>query len=156
MPDTETQRTTIAEEEQEMETDGRAAEEAAAAAAKEGGDGQGSPEQKPFARGLYGKINISVKTLDRIIAVLIILLVAAIVIAVSDRGFTVEFDTLGGTSVESQTLMYGDSVEEPEDPTREGYVFTGWYQDKNCTYEWDMETNTVSESMTLYAGWAEE
>ena len=156
MPDTETQQTTIAEEGQETEADGRAAEEEASADLQKEGSGQGSPEQKPFARGLYGKINISVKTLDRIIAVLIILLVGAIVIAVSDRGFTVEFDTLGGTSIESQTLMYGDYIEEPEDPTREGYEFTGWYQDKSCTYEWDMETNTVSESMTLYAGWTEE
>lgn len=114
-----------------------------------------SPEKKPVARGLYGKINISVKTLDKIIVVLVALLIAALILAMSDRGFTITFDTLGGTSIESQTLMYGDRIELDEEPTREGYVFAGWYTDKNCTYEWDMETDTVYESMTLYAAWTE-
>jgi len=49
--------------------------------------------------------------------------------------------------------MYADYVIEPEDPTREGYIFTGWYSDENCIYLWDMENGQISQSMTLYAGW---
>lgn len=40
--------------------------------------------------------------------------------------------------------------------TRLGYVFTGWYTDKNCDEStlWDFENTVISkEKLTLYAGW---
>ncbi len=104
-------------------------------------------------RGLYSRVNISVKTLNLLIVVLCALLVAVIAFGVAHRGFQVEFDTLGGTGVESQTRMYGELLDPPEEPSREGYTFTGWYQDQDGTYPWDLGTDTVTGSMTLYAGW---
>ena len=105
-------------------------------------------------RGLYKHVKISVKTLDMIIIGGIILMVVLIAYGVANNGYTVTFDSRGGTDVPSQTdVMYGDLVAEPEPPTREGYVFTGWYTDENCNYLWDMETSQVGQSMTLYAGW---
>ena len=41
----------------------------------------------------------------------------------------------------------------PAPPERVGYVFDGWYTDRDCTNEWDMDSDTVTQSMTLYAGW---
>ncbi len=110
--------------------------------------------QRPF-RGLYRNVKISVKTLDRIIIGGIVLLVVLILYGVANNGYTVTFDSRGGTDVPSQELMYGDLVAEPEPPTREGYVFAGWYSDENYRYPWDMETYQVSQSMTLYAAWEE-
>mgnify|MGYP002518160090 CR=1 FL=1 len=52
-----------------------------------------------------------------------------------------------------ENLEYGDYVTEPEPPTREGYVFCGWYSDENCIYIWDFETMTVPHSLMLYAKW---
>ena len=49
--------------------------------------------------------------------------------------------------------MYGELLEEPETPSREGYVFTGWYTDSGCSDMWDMESGTIQSDMTLYAGW---
>ena len=99
-------------------------------------------------------MKISVRTLDMIIIGGIILMVVLIAYGVANNGYTVTFDSRGGTDVPSQTdVMYGDLVAEPEPPTREGYVFTGWYTDENCNYLWDMETSQVGQSMTLYAGW---
>lgn len=116
-----------------------------------------NPDQKapPPMRGLYRNVKISVKTLDKIIIGGIILLVVLILYGVANNGYTVTFDSRGGTDVPSQELMYGDLVEEPDPPTREGYTFAGWYSDENCRYQWDMDTNQVSQSMTLYAAWEE-
>ena len=116
-----------------------------------------NPDQKspPPMRGLYRNVKISVKTLDKIIIGGIIVLVVLILYGVANNGYTVTFDSRGGTDVPSQELMYGDLVEEPDPPTREGYTFAGWYSDENCRYQWDMDTNQVSQSMTLYAAWEE-
>ena len=104
-------------------------------------------------RGLYSKVKISVKTLDKIIIAGIAAIVILVLYGVAHNGYTVTFDSRGGTDVPSQDAMYADYVVEPEPPTREGYVFTGWYADENCLYLWDMEENQVAQSMTLYAGW---
>lgn len=104
-------------------------------------------------RGLYAKVNISVKSLNVIILLLAAAIVICMVIGVSNAGFTVRFDSLGGTMVESQKRMYGELIELPEPPTREGYVFDGWYLDQNATRPWNVESDTVTESLTLYAGW---
>ena len=116
-----------------------------------------NPDQKapPPMRGLYRNVKISVKTLDKIIIGGIIVLVVLILYGVANNGYTVTFDSRGGTDVPSQELMYGDLVEEPDPPTREGYTFAGWYSDENFRYQWDMDTNQVSQSMTLYAAWEE-
>ncbi len=108
--------------------------------------------QKSF-RGLYRHVKISVKTLDKIIIGGIAAIVVLILFGVANSGYTVTFDSKGGTDVPSQEAMYADYVQEPEPPTREGYVFTGWYSDENCVYLWDMENGQIAQSMTLYAGW---
>ena len=113
------------------------------------------PRKEPESnfRGLYRHVKISVKTLDKIIIVGIAAIVLLVLYGVAHNGYTVTFDSKGGTDVPPQDAMYADYVIEPEDPTREGYVFTGWYSDENCIYLWDMENGQISQSMTLYAGW---
>ena len=105
-------------------------------------------------RGLYKHVKISVRTLDKVIIGGIILLIVLIIYGIANNGYTVTFDSKGGTDVAAVTdLMYSDLIPEPEPPTREGYTFTGWYSDANCVYEWNFGTMQVSQSMTLYAGW---
>ncbi|MDE7030218.1 MAG: InlB B-repeat-containing protein [Lachnospiraceae bacterium] len=114
---------------------------------------QNAPAPQRQLRGLYSKVNISVRSLNIIILVLAAALVVCMAVGVSNGGFTVSFDTLGGTAVESQKHMYGELLDVPEPPTREGYVFDGWYLDQNTTRPWDLEKDTITESLTLYAGW---
>lgn len=109
--------------------------------------------ETPPLRGLYSKVNISVRTLNIIIIVLVALLIACMAFAIRKGGFRVTFETQGGTPVEMQTRMYGELVEAPETPTREGFAFDGWYLDPDATMRWDLEEDTVTESITLYAGW---
>ncbi len=113
-------------------------------------------QNTPPMRGLYSKVKISVKTLNIIIVVLVALLIACMAFAVANGGFRVTFDTQGGTTVEMQKKMYGELIEISEPPTREGFVFDGWYLDPGATIPWNLEEDMVTESMTLYAGWKEE
>lgn len=108
-------------------------------------------ERKP--EGLYRNVKISVKTADRLILIGIVLLIACVVFAISHAGFTVTFDTNGGSQIENQKVMYGQLVKVEDDPVKEGYVFTGWYSDRGCTKAFDISKDTVHESITLYSGW---
>ena len=110
-------------------------------------------EQIPKFRGLYRYVKISVKQLDMIIAACILVIVAVVIIELMDPGFTVSFNSMGGTDVAPQERLYGELLEEPEDPTGEGYTFIGWHRDSACYVLWDMETDTVETDTTLYAGW---
>ena len=110
-------------------------------------------DEQPKLRGLYRNVNISVRTLNLIIVacVAVILFVAAM--AIRNPGLTVTFDSRGGTDVPACSQMYGDLLEVPEPPSREGYCFTGWYTDTACMELWDTENRTIETDMTLYAGW---
>ncbi|MCM1296739.1 MAG: InlB B-repeat-containing protein [Muribaculaceae bacterium] len=44
-----------------------------------------------------------------------------------------------------------EPVELPEDPVKEGYTFTGWFFDENCTEAYD--GRPIYEDTVLYAGW---
>ena len=110
-------------------------------------------EQTPPFRGLYRHVKISVRALDWIIGICIAVILVVFALEMRDPGFTVTFDSKGGTDVPAQNQMYGQLLEQPEAPTREGYTFTGWYKDSICYIPWDMEKDTVESDMTLYAGW---
>ena len=110
-------------------------------------------EELPKFRGLYRHVKISVKTLDRIIVACIAVIVILVALEMRNPGFTITFDSKGGTDVPSHNQMYGELLEVPESPTREGYTFTGWYTDHACFEEWDVETDKIETDMTLYAGW---
>ena len=110
-------------------------------------------EQIPKFRGLYRNVNISVKALDHIIVACIAVILVVVALELRNPGFTITFDSRGGTDVEAVNQMYGELLEEPESPSREGYLFTGWYTDSGCYDLWDVENDTIQSDMTLYAGW---
>lgn len=41
------------------------------------------------------------------------------------------------------------SLIKPQDPTREGYVFKGWYTEPECINEWDFENDEVTSKSSL-------
>ena len=103
--------------------------------------------------GLYKNVKVSVKTVNIVIIIGIIALFAAMAFLVKHNGFTVSFNTNGGSAVASQKVLYGETVSADETPVKEGYTFSGWYRDPYCTVKWDTENDTVTDSLTLYAGW---
>ena len=68
--------------------------------------------------------------------------------------FTVTFEANGGSLVDSQLVKDGDAIAKPTDPTKNGYVFKGWYADKALTKAWDFDTKITADT-TLYADWKE-
>ncbi|MBQ4416575.1 MAG: InlB B-repeat-containing protein, partial [Butyrivibrio sp.] len=70
--------------------------------------------------------------------------------------FTVTFDANGhGTAPDAVTVTEGSTSPKPDDLTAEGFMFDGWFRDANATVEWNFDTDTVNENITLYAGWTE-
>ncbi|MBQ9920796.1 MAG: S-layer homology domain-containing protein [Clostridia bacterium] len=69
--------------------------------------------------------------------------------------YTVNFETNGGTVISSESIKSGSSLEEPTAPTKEGYIFAGWFTDKELTDAYDFETN-VTSGFTLYAKWEKQ
>ena len=65
---------------------------------------------------------------------------------------TVTFsDPEGKTTTPAQTVNDGATATAPQDPTRDGYTFDGWYLDGE---KYDFST-PVTEDITLVAKWAE-
>lgn len=50
---------------------------------------------------------------------------------------------------------YGTVMTEPEEPTRDGLEFTGWYTDKRCKKPFTFGS-PITEDLKLYAGWGEK
>ena len=70
-----------------------------------------------------------------------------------DNRRTVSFDTVGGSEIESQIVEYGGkATRPPENPTKEGYIFYGWYLYLDSDYEYDFEKE-VWDDITIYAVW---
>lgn len=66
--------------------------------------------------------------------------------------FTATFDTKGGNNVGNRSFREGTQVKRPNDPYKEGYKFTGWFSDQDCTISFDFNT-LIYNDITLYAGW---
>ena len=68
--------------------------------------------------------------------------------------YTVTFDSLEGSPVDVETADYETAVTKPEDPTKTGYTFGGWYTDEACTKAYDFATPVTGDRI-LYAKWNE-
>lgn len=64
--------------------------------------------------------------------------------------YTVRFSPTNGSTVYSKSVNEGSVVTEPVPPTRDGYVFDGWYLDDKL---WDFDKDRVTKSITLTAKW---
>lgn len=108
-----------------------------------------------------GSGNRSNGPLIAIIAVLLAALIGGIVFFIlpgmenkEPDTFRVSYETSGGTSIAAIQVEDGDTVTTPQDPSRDGYVFKGWYLDssysQSATFPYEVTEDTV-----LYAKWEE-
>ena len=72
-------------------------------------------------------------------------------VAIPAKLCTVTFDSKGGTFVETQKVPFNGYAEKPDDPTKQGFTFAGWYLDDS---EYDFDT-PVTGDITLIAKWEE-
>ncbi len=65
--------------------------------------------------------------------------------------YTITFDTAGGSSIDSIVVKENDMITKPDNPTKEGYTFLGWYiADEEFNFE-----DLVKSDLTLVAKWEE-
>lgn len=69
--------------------------------------------------------------------------------------YKVTFNTDGGTEIKAQYVKRNKTAEKPEDPTKDGYTFGGWYSDKELTESYNFET-AVTKAITIYAKWTSD
>ena len=73
------------------------------------------------------------------------------------NSLTINFESNGGTSCSSIEYTQDRTLTMPNNPTREDYLFGGWYED-NGTFEKEfnlanINTYLENDSLTLYAKW---
>lgn len=68
---------------------------------------------------------------------------------VSTTKYTVTFDTKGGSFITSQIVSKGATATKPNDPTRSGYEFVGWFLD-GVEYDFSLP---VEANITITASW---
>ncbi len=66
------------------------------------------------------------------------------------NGYTITFDSNGGTAVAAITQDYGSSITAPANPTRTGYTFTGWSPGLPSTMPSSDTTQTAQWSINSY------
>ncbi len=66
--------------------------------------------------------------------------------------YTITFNSNGGSAVSSITQNYATTVTKPDDPTKTGYTFAGWYSNEGLTNAYTFSTMPASNT-TLYAKW---
>ena len=70
--------------------------------------------------------------------------------------YRVIFDSMGGSPEPFiQSVDINRTAYEPENPEKQGFLFAGWYTDKNYTTKYDFGS-AVTSDITLYAKWEED
>ena len=76
---------------------------------------------------------------------------ASCVVTVTGDTYTVTFDSVGGEEVSVQVITKGTEANKPEEPTKEGFTFIGWYlEGSDIPYDFD---TMVTSDIVLYAKW---
>lgn len=68
------------------------------------------------------------------------------------KKYTVSFNTNGGTLIKDQTILANDVIVSPGAPTREGFVFVGWYYHGE---KFDLNTR-INQNYVLVAKWIKD
>lgn len=84
--------------------------------------------------------------------IVIILIVWAIVAHARRKRYKVKYNALGGRFSNGQKVKYSKNYGYPNNPTRKGYQFMGWYTNKKCTRKFNA-SGKYGKCVTVYAKW---
>lgn len=71
-------------------------------------------------------------------------------------GYILSYETSEGSQIDSQSYLLGEKISLPENPTKDGYIFAGWYLDEEYTSpltSHHLNAFIFNSDMTLYAKW---
>ena len=66
---------------------------------------------------------------------------------------TVTFNSNGGTEIAPKEVVSGLKIKAPSTPTKDKYLFIGWYEDDTFSVPFDFNNSPITSDMTLYAKW---
>jgi len=66
--------------------------------------------------------------------------------------YIITFNSNGGTLIKEQIVNEGTQITIPSTPTKDGFVFSGWYSNILLTTDWDFSTS-FEVNVMLYAKW---
>ncbi len=69
--------------------------------------------------------------------------------------YRVSFETNGGENAPSDIIdiQSGSTIDEPQEPTKENFIFVGWFKEEALSTMWDFAVDVVASNTTLYAKW---
>ena len=80
---------------------------------------------------------------------ILIVLLLLVLTGCGDKTYTITFDTLGGSVIKSVILKEGDTIDDIDKPTKDGYLFVNWLKDGL-----EFKTDTpITEDTNLTASW---
>ncbi|MBR5317118.1 MAG: Ig-like domain-containing protein, partial [Lachnospiraceae bacterium] len=75
---------------------------------------------------------------------------------VKESVYCIGFDTMGGSSIAPIIgIKPNTTITLPQNPTKKGYIFDGWYLDKNYTTKF-VGNETIKKTFIVYAKWVSE
>ena len=66
--------------------------------------------------------------------------------------YKVTFNSNGGTEIPPKEVVSGLKIKAPSTPTKDKYLFKGWYEDSTFSKKFDFNT-PITGNITLYAKW---
>lgn len=70
------------------------------------------------------------------------------------KSFNVNFEEHLGSNVNNLTdIRYGSTINKPDDPSREGYSFNGWYCEESGDTSWNFSEDIIIEDTNIHANW---
>ena len=79
----------------------------------------------------------------------IFVLVCLLLTGCGDKTYTVSFDTMGGSLINSITLKEGSVIGDIKEPEKDGYLFVNWLKN-GILFD---ENTPINEDITLTASW---
>lgn len=92
--------------------------------------------------------------MKRLIPLIMLLFVLNGCVEASITLASIEFVSNGGSEVSTIYLEHNTTTLAPEDPVKEGYVFSGWYTEESFENLYDFRS-PITDNVVLYAKWDE-
>lgn len=90
-------------------------------------------------------------TITSLLCLIIIIAFVSILLIVDNSRQYVYFDTDGGTSISRKVIDKDGYILDVEQPTKDGYIFNGWFLDNTYTENVDLSTYVFTETTTVYS-----
>lgn len=90
--------------------------------------------------------------MKKTLVIILSLFALTIILSGCSYGNKISFDTNGGSQIWAKRVSETKIITLPDNPIKEGFIFTAWYTDKDLTILFNLD-ELIVEDVTLYAMW---